>query len=332
MIPALTSWRSAPGDAPVALRRTGFRAPSPLPEPLPTASSALVAPEHWRALPFATFPLLYSARFGGLGRLLSGWPRVSDPARPRSERWLHLGDGAYKSRVLPHVVATDGGGRGGPPILTRASQLGRYRCDPPSQWLTADGDAALTSGERARFARPMLVMHALKKAAAAWRLAAAVHDAEEGPLALTNNFLVGVAERYAGALYYPLALLNSRLLNRLYTEHFPGVNIEAYTVGVLPLPWPPTPGAGAAPPANHEGDPLAWRAWAEAETHAQPTSAGGVPDSLYAWLTRQAQHLQRDPAAPASLDLLVEAVVAGLLGVTERELIELLEAPLRAEV
>jgi hypothetical protein len=328
MIPALTLWGEAPGDSAIALRRTGFRAPSPLPEPLPTAAATAVTQAQWGSLPFTTFPLLYSSRFGALGRLFGGWPRLADPDRPRGDRWLHLGDGAYKSRVMPHVVA---GPQGELPILTRAAELGRYRRAPPARWLTAEGAQALTAGERDRFGRPMLLMHALKKAAAAWRLAAAVHDAASGPLALTNNFLVGVAQRYPGDLYYPLALLNSRLLNRLYTEHFPGVNIEAYTVGALPLPWPPAPGRRAAPPpddaAGAQPDPLAFWAWARAE-RAEP---GRVPEPVYAWLSREARRLQHGLGAPPELDHRVEAVVAGLLGATERELIDLLEAPLRVE-
>jgi hypothetical protein len=333
MIPALTVWSAEPAaKRPIQLQRTGMRARLPLPHPLPRPVATELLTSEWRALPHAVLPVLRTAPMRSFAeRFLALRPRLSDPCAPRPERLFHVGDGAYKSRVMPHVddAVDTGANDARMPILTRAAEVGRYRLTRPRHWLSATGVAHLTDGERRRFERPKLLLHALKKASARWRLAAAIDGGERGPLAATNNLLLVVPESYPGDLAYPLALLNSRLYNRLYTEHFPGVNIEAFTVGVLPCPWPPQPSPASGPPApltrvdggNAEAAIDAFYDWSRELSQGR----GRLTGPVYTWLRSAAHRLQAGEARDAALDRRVEAVVAGLVGLPV-ELLELLLA------
>lgn len=333
MIPALTVWSAQPAaQRPIQLQRTGMRARLPLPHPLPSPIATELLTSEWDALPHAVLPVLRTAPMRSFaGRFLALRPRLSDPSAARPERLFHVGDGAYKSRVMPHVDDAVDKGANDPrmPILTRAACVGRYRLTRPGHRLSAAGVARLTDGERRRFERPKLLLHALKKASARWRLAAAVDGGEGGPLAATNNLLLVVSESYPGDLAYPLALLNSRLYNRLYTEHFPGVNIEAFTVGVLPCPWPPRPSPNHPPPApvtglaggNAEATIDAFYDWSRTLSQGR----GRLTEPVYTWLRSAARWLQASEEREATLDRRVEAVVAGLVGLPP-ELLELLLA------
>ena len=162
------------------------------------------------------------------------------------------------------------------------------------------------------------MLHALKKASAPWRLSAALDDGSRGILAATNNFLLLVRQTYRGHLSYPMALLNSRLFNRLYTEHFPGVNIEAFTLGLLPFPWPPQKGERPPPKGLELAEWLAWARGDDEETR------GSLTYAVYEWLVDAGCRLNGCGAVDHDLDRRVEAVVCGLLGLSMGILDELL--------
>lgn len=307
MIPVLTIWSHRPTSQAIKLSQTGFRTPLPLEQPLSFVSSTDLTHPQWQSLPYCVFPLLRSNQLGALGQKLldegSPIPRLADPRVLQKQRLFHLGDGAYKSKVRPHVVE-EGSGM---PIFTRASQVGRYRHDSPCQLLNATGQATLTAGERHRFGQPKLVLHALKKAAALWRIATAIGHVTSGPIAYTNNFLIGLAERYDGHLAYPLTLMNSRLFNRIYTEQFPGVNIEAYTVGLMPCPWPPKKGGFPAP--EEAASDQEWHRWSSKNSAGK----GCLRQVVYSWLVEAGRTLLNDLEGHPDLERRVEAVVGGLL-------------------
>jgi hypothetical protein len=288
------------------VRRTGFAAPLPLQRPLPVAECHMLDADDWAAMPYASTPLCRSRALSDLARRWLSCPTVvSDPRRPREQRLLHIGDGIYKTRLKGKLRQQPAGLA----VLTRASEVSRYHMAPAASWL-GDSDVALTEGERQRFGAAKLVLHALKKASAPRRLAAALHDATDGPLALTNNFLVATAVGYAGDMAYPLALINSRLINRLYSEHFPGVNIEAYTLGLMPMPWPFDRGNAPSPPCD-AGDVEAWHAWSLAAS----AGAMSLTRSVYQALCDDARRLCGDPGDGVA-DLRIEAVLGGLFGVS----------------
>ncbi|MBN1944258.1 MAG: N-6 DNA methylase [Bradymonadales bacterium] len=303
MIPVLSVWSDAPHDGRIRLRRSGLHASIPLPRPIPVESEIELSASEWERMPFAILPLLRSRQFYPFNRdFLQAAERLGDPEQPVAERLFHIGDGAYKSRVMPFVSRSTGP----MPILTRAAEAGRYRLDPPRTYLAASGVALLSERERCRFRTSKLLLHALKKASAPWRLAGTIHQASDGPLALTNNFVLLHPLRYDGDLHYPLALLNTRLFNRMYTETFPGVNIEAFSLGCLPLPWPPA--EGGHPPPGDAADLPEWYTWPQ----KQPRPPGTLPRPVYLWLCQQARALQASNGQNRLADLRVEAVVAGL--------------------
>jgi SAM-dependent methyltransferase len=302
MIPVISAWGAPESDPGVRVRRTGFNVPIPLSFPLPVEATRIAEAEEWSEMPLVVYPLLRSedsAQFAR--RFIALTPRMSDPGLARTERLLHFGDGVYKTNVMEHLGDPETERH----ILTRAEQTGRYRLDKAERGLTPEGRERLTAGERRRFGANKLILHAIKKASATWRLAAAHHASTEAPLILTNNFLIAVAEDFDGDLHYPLALLNSRLFNRLYTEHFPGVNIEAYTVGSLPLPWPPRSPGPAAPEPGATVE--RFREWSRRASGGEAL----LTRSVYDWLRSAANELMAG-AENRALDSRIEAVVEGL--------------------
>jgi SAM-dependent methyltransferase len=284
MIPVVTAWSAQASPAPVSVTHTGWGAELPLPYPLPRATSASWDATTWSRLPFAVVPLLRPSARASDGDRLMCWPQaIADATGARHPRWFHCGDGVYKSRVVGALVSDAAQHPGDLPFVVRAAALRRYRLDasaPPLRLPAARIAELVSATDRRRFAGPKLVLHAMKKANAPWRLCAALHEprSAEDALGFSNNFVLLTRDAYDGDLRYPLALLNSRVYNALYTDHFPGVNIEAYTLGALPFPWP-------------------------------------APAPLYERLCALAQRMRDGRGADADADLAIERVVAELLGV-----------------
>lgn len=249
MIPVVTAWSAGASESPVAVAHSGWAAALPLPYPLPVEAATSWDPSSWSRLPFAVVPVLRpSARAADGDRLMTAPQALSDATGERLPRWLHFGDGVYKSRIIGALTSEGVAQPGDLPFVTRAAALRRYRLDLGAghagevlpRLAAARVRGLVSATDQRRFAGPKLVLHAMKKANAPWRLCAALHEprAADEALAFSNNFVVATRESYPGDLRYPLALLNSRIYNALYTDHFPGVNIEAYTLGALPFPWP----------------------------------------------------------------------------------------------
>lgn len=320
MIPALTVWSASHPERSIRVDRAGLGAQLPLPFPIPVESRAQVSLEEWLEMPDRVFPLLRSRSLAAAGRrFATALPKLGDPSQPRGQRLFHCGDGIYKTRIKDESKDCAPGW----PLLTRAAQTGRYRLGSAKLWIRPTFVDRLSPRDKDRFTRPLLLVHALKKANAPWRLATAIHCGE-APLAVTNNFLVLSPQHFEGDLHYPLTLLNSRLYSRIYTEHFPGVNIEAHTLGAMPLPWPVGPDSGTGAP-RAEAHTEAFRRWGAVAIHDDGSVAGDV----YRWLCRAGRALvasnptARRPGHSAnslaedSLDQRVEAVVCGMWGVAK---------------
>ena len=308
MIPVLTCWQSQRTGRPIEVRRSGFDIRQALGIPLESESSAQVTADEWRETPFCIFPMLRTRQLSAAGRVFARFPvRFGDTTSPRGERLFHIGDGIYKSKIKGTTASEPIGW----PILTRASETGRYRLDRPNSWLTETGMEVLSESDRRRFGGPMLLLHALKKANAPWRLAS-VLTARQVPLAVTNNFVVATPVKYDGDLHYPLTLLNSRLFNRIYTEHFPGVNIESYSVGSMPLPWPTKPSENETCVAPH-GALRHYTEWARGAVD----SAGTMRDDVYRWLCEMGSKLNGCNELQAEEDQRIEAVLVGALGLDD---------------
>lgn len=308
MIPILSAWSDRPPSDSIRVRRVDLSTSAPLTSPMTFVSDLSLSEDDWRSTPFSVFPVLRTPVLAPLAtQFFAAACKFCDTRKPRSERLFDAGDGIYKSRLKDWLTTSATGW----PVLTQASSTRRYGLDEARVWLRSGTESRLSTRDTARFKGPMLILHALKKANAPWRLSASLWPGVR-PLALSNNFLVLSAKRYNGDLYYPLALLNSRLFNAMYTECFPGVNIEAYTVGSLPLPWPPEPDDSPPP---HEGwdrrSLLAWSLGAVSEE-------GTIRNSVYLWLARKTKDLcelaGQDQEAFDKLDRRIEAVIVGAFG------------------
>ncbi len=185
-------------------------------------------PQQWRDNPFAIFTVNQRAGLLERYRVLRETCTPLSDATGRRPRLVHVSDGVYKTRLRALL------GPGGPPALLAAAELQRYTLQPAGATLAADAWVQLTPGERAKFSAPKLLLHALKKPGVRYRVAAAY---DPGGLVASNNFLVLTpAPECPCDLHFLLALLNSRFVNRWYSDHFIQVNIEAYTLGAIPIP------------------------------------------------------------------------------------------------
>ncbi len=186
-----------------------------LSRPLTTDPTALaervVDPLAWRHEPDSVFAL-------GVDDGLRGAARLDDLAS------LH--DGFYKSHLRP---SDDG-----EPMLTAARQVRPFALDPLDSLarMAVDG---LPSSELARQRRPKLLVHAMRKPALAQRIVAAA-DPDGAYLASNNLLMVIPRDDCPWSLAALAALLNSGPVNRWYAARFIQVNIEAFTLGAVPLP------------------------------------------------------------------------------------------------
>lgn len=208
--------------------RFGFtQAPQRLPA-LQWEETATLQPQEWREQPFTLFSVNERAALRERYRALRSACAPLSDATGAAPRLVHLSDGVYKTHLLPLL------GAGGPPVLLAGAQLQRYALRPAGAALAAGAWARLSPGEQAKFAGAKLLLHALKKPGVRYRVAGAW--APPG-LVASNNFLVLTpAPGCPHDLLFFLGLLNSRFVNRWYSDHFFQVNIEAYTLGAVPVP------------------------------------------------------------------------------------------------
>lgn len=228
MVPVLLVAGRGPQGPAARLCRFGFTQPPRRLPALAWEEVSTVAPAAWRDNPFAVFAV------GGGVVLAERYRALRDTCTPLSDATgrvpplVRLSDGVYKTRLRALL------GPGGPPVLLAAAELRRYQVRHAGATLAAGAWARLSPGEQARFAGPKLLLHALKKPGVPYRVVAA-HD--PGGLVAANNFLVlTAAPGCPYDLHFLLGLLNSRFVNRWYSDHFIQVNIEAYTLGAVPIP------------------------------------------------------------------------------------------------
>ncbi|MBI5831008.1 MAG: N-6 DNA methylase [Armatimonadetes bacterium] len=210
MVPVLLALRRA---EPAARATVGWHG---LARPLDTDPTSLaqrtVDPRVWLDEPDTVFVL---GQDEGLG---CHHPRLDDVAS------LH--DGFYKS----HLVADPAG----QPMLTAARGVRPFWLAPTGELVRVALDG-LPPGELARQRRPKLLVHAMRKPALPQRIVAAADLAGEY-LASNNLLMVIPRDDCPWSLDALAALLNSGPLNRWYAARFIQVNVEAFTLGAVPLP------------------------------------------------------------------------------------------------
>jgi hypothetical protein len=125
-------------------------------------------------------------------------------------------------------------GAKGAPVLVLGRHLTRFRLAEAADLPRVD-PGRLSDAERTRQSRPKVLVHALRKPALVPRLVAAA-DAD-GAYVASNNFLLVIPHSACPWSVNALAaLLNAPLLDHWYAGRFLQVNIEAFTLGSLPLP------------------------------------------------------------------------------------------------
>ena len=246
MVPVVAVLRCEPPAGLVRVRWHGLRRAL---APGTWEREALVDPSVWRAEPLAAFAVGDDPRLAGL------WARLRRSCG-RLDEWVAIHDGVYKTRLAPLL-----GAGGAAPLLSVARQLTRFGLPPPESLPRIDL-GRLPAAEQARQTRPKLLLHALRKPALPDRLVAAVDT--DGRYVASNNFLLLLPRPGCPCSLDALcALLNSRLLNAWYAARFIQVNIEAFTVGALPVPsWSATADRALAGASDDEREGLVARLYA----------------------------------------------------------------------
>lgn len=219
--------RPAPGG-PCTVRIFGFDRPRRELPHLAWREERQVDPATWAGRPHALFAVCERATLADRWQAMAASCQRLDGGG----RLCRLSDGIYKTRLERWVVPPPG--EGAIPVLRTAAELDRYRIRWAGWGLPRAALAQLSAGDRARVQAPKLIFHALKKPGMLYRVTCALDAA--GGLAASNNFVLLLPLDCPYDLRYLMALCNSRLLNAWYNDHFIQVNIEAFTLGALPIP------------------------------------------------------------------------------------------------
>lgn len=170
------------------------------------------------------------------GRMYMIGSKLSDSSRELAERLVYISDGIYKSDLMPLLTKS----RKGRKVFWQASEIARYREDWSGLSVSDSKFKSLPQSDQEKYSVEKIILHAMKKPSVRYRITGQYFPAdskENGSLSpvVTNNFVVLTRKRYHGDLKFLLALLNCSLINMFYTEHYFQVNIEAYTLGELPI-------------------------------------------------------------------------------------------------
>lgn len=310
-VPVLALLRPGLPQGRAQVRQFGFRRPVQELPALRWSAEHAAEPARWSGLPLAIFPVARSAHLEQVYRQVES---LGVPVAP-----VRLSDGVYKTRLMPLLTPPGGAGR---PALTSAAEAARYRVAwrgwtlGPAQW------PRLPEAERQRCTGAKLIFHALKKPGAPHRVSCFLDPGEggvvpgaglPGGLVVSNNFVTLLPGPGAPDLRYLMASFNGRLLGRWYTEHFIQVNIEAFTLGAVPIrPVDPAPldEQGAARLASWLGQCRAGQgtaALAGVEAELRRAGDGPVPGPVYQLVAEVAGWMQDrpDPGLDGLLDNLV---------------------------
>ena len=225
-------------DCEVKINRFGFDTSiSRLPK-LEWQDVKIIKQNSWKSRPYNIFTINQRSRLLDLyGRMNINCIKLSNTQLDRDERNVYISDGIYKSNLVPLI--DDSGSRD---VFIQASQLSRYSFTCPFQTISNKSFNHLSENDREKMKKAKLLLHAMKKPSVSYRLEAQYFkgdNAEEqylSPVA-SNNFLILLPlEKCPWSLYYLCAILSSKLLNIYYTDHYFQVNIEAYTLGDMPIP------------------------------------------------------------------------------------------------
>jgi predicted RNA methylase len=215
------------GREPTEVRLLGLDAPLPSGPPA-WRSVRRVAARAWAAEPESVFAVAET-------EAEAAWWAARRDRCARLDSVVSLHDGLYKTHLTPLLgnVGAPMPGNAGAPVLTLGRHLRPYHLADPADLPRLD--PARATPEARRQLAPKLLAHALRKPALAQRVVVAVD--ERGEYHASNNFLLLLPRSDCPwDLAALAALLNSRRLNAWYAARFIQVNIEAFTLGAVPLP------------------------------------------------------------------------------------------------
>ncbi|MBN1617867.1 N-6 DNA methylase, partial [Candidatus Dojkabacteria bacterium] len=222
----------------VSVQRIGLQTDISLLQFLDWKDKKFLEQKKWKNNPYSLITINQTASLMPLYERLYSLEKVSDPRMKQEERNFYISDGVYKSKLLKVLKEVEDGDD--VKLLMQGKNLHRYYIDFSSleSALYKNVQKILTNTEEEKYQKEYLIFHALKKPSISSRLSGSYIPAvkTDMPYSVASNNFIVITGQKSEEIKFLLGLLNSKLLNRFYNDHFLSVNIEAYTVGSLPYP------------------------------------------------------------------------------------------------
>ncbi|MFD3163859.1 Eco57I restriction-modification methylase domain-containing protein, partial [Herpetosiphon sp. NSE202] len=208
----------------------GFSRPINLLSTLTWKDSKNIKQSEWYNEPYFVFTLCQSS---GLLDLYKNIKTFS--LKLGSISTISISDGIYKTLIIDDVVSNNER-----PILVSADDMKRYSVDNNNNFITFDRFNDIPIAERMKYDVDKLIFHSMKKPSVEYRVVcywdhSTVKDTVFYRYVVTNNFVILTASELNISLGYISAVCNSKFINYWYSERYIQVNIEAFTLGEIPI-------------------------------------------------------------------------------------------------
>jgi hypothetical protein len=214
----------------------GFKRPVEELPGLKWQDTKMMSQSDWSHEPYYIFTVCQqSALIDRYRKMQSLSDRLS--AGGEGHRMTYISDGIYKTHLMPLVSDQIGSHK----VLLAASELERYCFDWQGVWISEAHYLTLPSSDQEKYLKPKLIFHAMKKPGVEYRVTCSYDPGgvsiESGNcgFVVSNNFVVLTPEKCSYSLHYLVAVCNSRLINVWYSDRYFQVNIEAFTLGAIPI-------------------------------------------------------------------------------------------------
>lgn len=221
------------------IKRIGLNTPIDNLHLLDWIDSKMILQDWWLSQPYNLITINQTAKLMHLYERFYQLEKVADTLNPQESRYVYISDGVYKSKIT-NLLKNEGTKEACVDVVIQGAELQRYHIttDNLSKLSVSEVSQLLTKTELSKYCEDKLVFHALKKPSMSNRLSGTYIEKSETEvpnIIFSNNFIVITKIKEIG-LKFLLGLMNSKLINRFYNDHFLSVNIEAYSVGSIPLP------------------------------------------------------------------------------------------------
>ncbi|GAA5528249.1 N-6 DNA methylase [Herpetosiphon gulosus] len=207
----------------------GFNRPIKLLNKLEWKDSKHIMQSDWYNEPYFVFTLCQSSE------LLDLYQRIKETSlKMGSLSTINISDGIYKSLIIDDIISNEER-----PILISADEMKRYSIESNNNFISFVRYNDIPLQERIKYDLDKLFFHAMKKPSVEYRVVCYWDNSIKGDYlyryVLTNNFVVLTAKELGLSLGYISAICNSKFINHWYSERYIQVNIEAFTLGEIPI-------------------------------------------------------------------------------------------------